>query len=894
MIVRFGLDFDGRQPTSAETSLGFVVAGPSLFLSILETQLGIIPAVAPGGTRIVQYRACLREMDSPKRFYHRSFEVDEIGVARALLQWRDTWYMAGWRGTFNGPVSQRLQDMAAVEAIACKAVSPSVGQRLSFILDALVRRKTQIEKVELIDAFNDYPYLWRQVLEKLNTQGLETDPKAIGAKAVSDLARLQQALVSDRTQSPKIGLIEDGSVLVMRAGSRANSARLMAEYLKKNKKWKSSVIVGAHGHIFDQAIESLDLPKCGFAPLSVWRPPLQILPLALALLWNPVDPEVLAQFLNLPIAPLPKRVRARLSPVVINYPGIGGHEWQRTIEGILASERDEHGADEKKLEALAKDIDYWLTPQRFDPEPGANTSAVAERCRRVADYLAIRLGTARDEATQLFLSSAHGQTSDFAAAVDQLDNQGKTVISRQQLERLLRFTTGVGSPLADHIAEVGHALSAENPAVFTNSVDEVIWWDLSMLDLPGPMPWSRLEAKELEAQGVCLSDLMAEPQRLAKTWARPIQSARQRIVFVLHSGDENHHPIWDQICSVCSGWQVVQIDDLLRSGQLVNGLKVGTKKAPKNQLPTLQRWWQLPESRFLGLRDKESYSSLDAFIKSPYQWVLAHKAKLYAGGLGAPVAGNQLKGNLVHRLIELFFNEHRDWQKMNNNHIRGWQEGILPRLLAEEGASLLMPGMVAEKEKFHQIALRALIALVENLKKARIADIRVEQFVIAPFIGGQLEGYIDLLLTTHKGKENVVDVKWSGLRYRSEDLKNNRAFQLAVYAFLRKNSAGLSFWPAQANFIIEDARILAHDNNSFSQAVVVASASGEGASDLWDRFEETWRWRRAQLDRGLVEVTVKDTEQTADSTPPENGMTIDEFNDQFNDYAVLTGWRADQ
>ena len=79
MIVRFGLEFDGMRPVDEETRLGFVVAGPATFLSILETQLGIISDSVSEGERIVQYRACLDDADRPERFYQRSFAVDELG-----------------------------------------------------------------------------------------------------------------------------------------------------------------------------------------------------------------------------------------------------------------------------------------------------------------------------------------------------------------------------------------------------------------------------------------------------------------------------------------------------------------------------------------------------------------------------------------------------------------------------------------------------------------------------------------------------------------------------------------------------------------------------------------------------------------------------------------------
>ena len=71
------------------------------------------------------------------------------------------------------------------------------------------------------------------------------------------------------------------------------------------------------------------------------------------------------------------------------------------------------------------------------------------------------------------------------------------------------------------------------------------------------------------------------------------------------------------------------------------------------------------------------------------------------------------------------------------------------------------------------------------------------------------------------------------------------------------------------------------------------SSTGETTADLWRRFEATWHWRRRQMEAGLVEVTVTGTEPDDASLPPPEGMLIDDVNDRFNDFEVLTGWGED-
>ena len=58
----------------------------------------------------------------------------------------------------------------------------------------------------------------------------------------------------------------------------------------------------------DACLNRLGLPTMGAAAVSRAHPVLQVLPLCLSLCWDPVDPQVLLDFLTLPVNPIPKPV----------------------------------------------------------------------------------------------------------------------------------------------------------------------------------------------------------------------------------------------------------------------------------------------------------------------------------------------------------------------------------------------------------------------------------------------------------------------------------------------------------------------------------------------------------------------------------------------------------
>jgi ATP-dependent helicase/nuclease subunit B len=895
MIIRFGLDFDTHLPEPVQNRIGSITVGPAGMLAILETQLGLTMPEVSTAKRLVQYYACLNRLNAPARFYHHSFEADALSVTRTLLGWRDQWYEVGWQGTFEGEAGSRLKDMAEIEAKASELIAPCIGQRLQAVIEGLKKRRTQIEKVELVDAISDLPYLWQQVVAQLDYTQLDVDGRKPAAGDDSDLGRLQDAiwkLNTNEGENPKkIDLKGDGSVVVLTARSKAVSARLLAEHIRFLESGaKVAVLTGKSGADFDDALESVDAARCGLQNRYQRRPALQVLPLALNLLWEPLDPVVLLQFLTHPVGPLPARVRRRLAQAVSESPGVGGRSWQEAIEKIRDTEREKRGAKEKEIKKLLEAIDYWLTSPRCDPEEGAPAAEVAGRCGRVAGWLSKMMGVSEDTPEQALFAQAHRQAADLCEALDYMGGQGQELIDRHQLNRLVDQVAGAGGSLSDRFAEVLHVPAADSPAVFTGEWEEIIWWDFSMPGLPHGYPWTKTELAALDRNGIHLQTPDDRLNHLAGTWLRPVMAAKKRLVLVLHYSDEEHHPMWDQIKACSRGWIEMDVEELLQKGGRFSGFAVQSQAFEPKPLPRLKRWWRLSDGKLLGPRKQESYTSLDGFIKSPYQWVLRHKAYLKAGNLAELPSGSLLKGSLVHRLFEDFFTAHKKWKQLKEKQIIKWINDRLPVLLEEEGALLLQPGRAVKKAAFEETARHALITLISRLKAAKVNDVAVETHQSAPFLSGKLGGYIDMLLTCADGSEKVLDMKWSNAKYRIEELKNNSQLQLATYAYLRKKIAGADGWPPQAYFIIEGAQLLTQDEKSFPGSLACVPEAGETTADLWRRFEATWRWRRKQMDAGLVEVTVTGTEPDAGLAPPEDGMHIDDVNDRFSEFGVLTGW----
>ena len=159
---------------------------------------------------------------------------------------------------------------------------------------------------------------------------------------------------------------------------------------------------------------------------------------------------------------------------------------------------------------------------------------------------------------------------------------------------------------------------------------------------------------------------------------------------------------------------------------------------------------------------------------------------------------------------------------------------------------------------------------------------------------------MDLEVENAAGERAVVDLKYGGRTSRYTELNKNLHLQLAVYGYLSAHTNG-GTWPEAAYFILNPPTLLALNNTFFPTAQVVRSkVACPGMQSCWAEFEEVWNWRRDLLNRGWVELPIKNTDQTdgtgpePNSTPPVPAWVFDTKADRYDDFTALTGWKEQQ
>lgn len=869
MRVRFCLAGDGLDPGPETTAVGVARVGPRGLLGLLESDLGVAWPPVHAAEELGMYRECLAECVDLSRFYRESFAVDPVGTARTLLDWRREWYLHGWEGTFSGDIAAReprLGDMAAVEARARERLPPCQGQRLRRVLELLGTRRTQIDKLELADPPEDLPPMWRRLAERLDGTALvQGDGEA---PADSDLGRLQALL---RGGAPA-RLSADGSLLMLRAQSRDTSAQAVAEMLLANGGSDRSVVVASQdGIILDNAFGRVGLPRAGFQHYSPFRAASQVLKLALALVWEPLDPHRLLQFLIHPVSPLPWKTRALLAEAVAAQPGVGGPAWQRALD---------------KAGAGAEEARFWTMPRRYAAGDGAAAELLEERGAACAAWLGRRFGELRGAEATAVYAAASRQAEAFVDSVRRRRASGAERIAKVEADRLV---DEVARALPDDatLAEASHVPATRHPELVTAPVDEVLWWNIEPQRLDLAPVFSPTELAALGTAGVALPAPQARVAASVRAWQRPVFNCRRRLLLVVHDSDQGRHPLVGRIEAQLPGCRQVRLDEGLLEGNATaaKALAIAMPPLPTRPLPAKRRWWRL--GRRLPRRETESYSSLAAACYHPHQWLLRYHARLRGSRIADVADEALLFGSLAHRLFERFFQDHdrhpRHWRQLPADALEQWLRTNLPDLVEKEGAVLLAPGRGVDKQRVSTQLEQGLARLLTHLRAAGVVAVESERDLQRPFSDGALAGSADLVAIRADGASAVLDAKWGSENHRLKELEEGRHLQLAVYGFALAEEA----WPAVGYYVVTTGNVLAADAGFFPDAKLPAGEALPPRA-VWERGLVARAWRLAQFARGDIEVNAG-AEPDAASTPPAGGLETRVDVDRFDEFRWLTG-----
>jgi hypothetical protein len=905
MTIFFGLELDESAFPKGNLPEGNTwYLGPKNLLHLLEYLLGTggYPADVEH-IRIEQYRQALKLHlgQHAAVFFQKSFEADQFAVATELLDRRDELVLAGWDFSLSEKVPPRLRVIAEIESIfqhrsqltGAPKLLDGYGDRVAKVLQALDTIDHPIEQVLIAEPWNLLPGYLQRIFAKIGQKATLTflSQPASAAGDGTDLCHFKQKILNSESNSGKKALTNDGSLLILEAKNLAEAASWIAKILRQNPEFQPICLLPEKNRQLDLALVQEGLPGMGIQSNSLARPSLQILKLAPAFLWEPIDAYKILEFVSLAARPLHDQLALVIGREMAERPGIRGEDWYRAVHGFfdrMASRATRGNAGE--FSAMRRQYEFWFERPRYDIQK----TAPKHEAREIFEYLENWGRSAAEESGAM--SSSFRLLSQQARRIKEiLDALPEKQLTYLELERIIR-TVYEASPIGFRKEEKGRYPFVYAPGALLGEVGELVWWNFCERE---PVHffsrWYTAERDYLVGLGIELDSPRSKNSRMLFHRSQPVLRTAKRLILVttktVDGSEVTPHPLMGYLEAAFSNPDVIRFD--VHTGNGVENwsrhyvLPVVTPLTLR-QLGSPQTFITISKPEFLARRERESFSSLDMLLYFPYKWAFQYKLRLAKSSILSIVETNTLVGNLAHKLFESLLRQNiYDWDRRKLDE---WVDRKMPQLLRREGAVLLAYGREPEKIAFEAKLKYAAWALVSLIQKNQWQVYGTEMKLEGELEQTAISGVADLVLE-RQAEFAILDLKWKGHSFRQELMRNEEDLQLVLYSWLLPPAGQ---WAHTGYFILENGKLLARQNTAFREVKPVAPLSelNETHDRILGKMIKTYRWRLGQLATGKIEVRTSQTYQKIEDYYFENGDDLSELLEMKKDDAPFDDFRV--
>ena len=766
LIWKIEVSVASQGPSAAAdeaASIAVIRGGSTALLAWLETQLGLLSKPVSDAARTLQYAA---RLDQAKlKLCAKSLSTDRWGTTDALLERRDDLLISGWDGKAHADLPPLSRELAQAEKVD-SPLYEGAAERLAAVEAALdAGQILPPHEIVLRDGPKPWPTVWKRIFKRLNIVAAPGKVEPHGPKGSALLAA--QSLVGKG--SAKL----DKTLVWWSCGSDIAAVEAVAAGLADLGKEAADTVILCEdpplAALLDARLRRRGAPGMGSSLSSSAHPILQVLPLALGVRWKPVNPELLLDFLTLPVGPIPRRIARDLAEAVAKQPGIAGRMWNEVIAKHTDEKVDLTGDIKERLDA-------WLTPS-VDRAVGMMPKELMARCALVAKWAQ---GYARhiekeDAASVLIdpLKTLAGQ----AAALSELAAGMREPISEPQLGKLVAAVREPGASLVNLPPAAGGPRWITSLAEIWAPCKRLVWLGAHTSDVSSSK-WSVHETAVLKKAGIEVDHTEASlsAKRDAERAGLRLVTEQLLVIELSAHSEVRFHPVWIQARQSFEARKPSRLEDLLKTGDACAWpLKTAERKllhAAKKPLI----WKVSPE--LLRDRDKISPSEIDSRLGCPLKWTLEYGAKLRHSSVAGIPETITLKGTFSHRILEVVFGGSAP--PKTPAEVQKRVMAACADLLPTEGAPLAQPGAARERHELELELVRAALIFFNAVIKGGYKIVGFEYAPKGKLLGKDFGGRLDVLLE-RSGSKAVLDMKYPGSKYRGY-LEDGTATQLAVYA----------------------------------------------------------------------------------------------------------------
>jgi hypothetical protein len=837
--------------------------GPNVLLRWLETQLGLLAEPAPLSNRIIEFANLLD--DCKDACFAESLRTDRWATATELLLRRDELRLAGWDEIDAPELPTLVRDLA--RAVTDQELSwPDLSSRLRAVVSAIESGQSlPPHRLVLEEPLKHWPALWQEVLNRLKWEQSPAG-NALGPKE-STLWALQDGLIAGECGNLNL----DPSLRWISSCSAYTACEFVATILSAHPdRLPHTVILCEDPSValcLDGCLSKLGMPTMGAARESLAHVAFQVLPLALNLCWEPVDPEVLLAFLSLPVGPLPKRAARTLAASLAEQPGLGSRAWEHAFKKLCDEDNDPKKSLQEKLHS-------WLDCPRRKRGTTLPSAIVLELCARVAQWASgyASILSEKDDSPQTLIDALHLAATQASTLRDLVETEGGE-LSEPQITRLRDAAMVGGAKMIPHpVASTGPRLVTSLAAVKT-PCSHMIWLGVGTSDLPS-CRWSLTELSDLKAAGINLDDGRVALQALREAERRGLCMVTDSLLAISlpRDAERKTHPIWLQICNALPkeeerAGRPVLLEDLLSKPEAYDTApwRFDTEVFQPQPCQPRRAQWRVPAG-LLKDRQKSSATELNDRLACPLKWVLNYQARLAPSDIARLPDTFRLKGLFAHSVFQMVFG--RGGRLPDPGQAETDVGAAFDARINSDAAPLAQPKMIVERRRLRQSLCSATHELVRALRAGEYRIEGMEVAVSGNVNGRDLVGSVDCLAVRDDGLEAVVDFKFAGGKKYPELIQTGRAIQLATYAHARSQQpSARGRYPAVAYLIIDEARIVSPAENRLVGARdrdLIPDALG--IDEVWNNFASALSATEAWLSN-QVPIPARPL-QPADEWPP--------------------------
>lgn len=753
MTIYFNPLYDSSVFLKAEDcGLGKTFLGREALLSELELRAGLTGVDNEHSDRVIAYMEAMAKAQRPAPlFYSGSFDLDDYGTAELMLGWRDALVKAGWNGQAVGK-SEKIRVLSLIEYyFDC----PGSADRWRAMLSETKKRPIlkPTDRIEVQCPKDAIDPVLEELFDKIN------------AHYVTPVVEYKSAAVP----------LGEKSVSVKEFDNEYTAH----EWIAAQNLGEKDVIAEADQVLLGDMFHIQGKPGIGATDEGIGAV-MRLLPLGLSLFAYPADINRLQSYLQSPLSPLRKlHSKVQKNDGTYAYPNVTGvlfdhicseggfgPEWDKILTDAIY-DFDGKTLSGKDRTAALKFIGMW--------EHSKSLSAGEAPADKVIAFI-----EGLNKWAGAKTSPDNGLNAQFQALQRQCGALLRLVKSHTgtiSVGRLNRWASHLCTPIdiSSDYARLGSINVVSNVADIFSGAERLIWF-ASTTENGVPYDYDFLspsEMKDLRASGVHLEG----KEKAARS------DKACKLEGLCRCGD-----VTIVTCRRISGVETVQsalLAEINKNYPPIAGApiaKTGTasvntdfgKKAIHKFDPAILNGFS---------RKCESYSSIDALLMSPTDYLLDYLKGYRQYGIKGVADIPTTEGNVAHAYIEELGKRcSLDPNAMKAMHAADY-EVLLGEVISDKGLILLSEANRLEEKSFRVSLKESVEVILDIITDNKLDIVGFEHQLTANLTNiGQVIAKIDCLLKDPAdGKYVIFDFKYSSSLHYEHKIEQNRELQLAIY-----------------------------------------------------------------------------------------------------------------